>query len=215
MAVLLLTVGASSDDADRAHGIGYDDTLTSFTVGGVGGVDAGTGQGWRFTNVTIPKGSPIVSANLLLMKSTTQFLTVDNRFTCEAADSAATFSAGSMPGQRTLIATIVPESHNENRTDGTVYNHPNTAGDRTLFGGAIQNVTDRSGWVSGNALNVLNQSDQDGSQSEGFGRELFHTWDSATASSEPQLSITYTVLRNLGFITNNLRPAIFSPGRAR
>lgn len=142
--------------------------------------------------MTLAGSDTINSAILKLMKSTTQFSTQDNRWTCVNEDNTATFSSGSAPGSRAIVATITAESNNLNETTGTVYNFPRAGADQTSFGGAVANVTARGGWASGNALAVVNQSKQDAGQTAGFARKIWHTWDSATASSEPQLVIDYT-----------------------
>lgn len=192
MATLTLSVGASADDA-KLDDVGYDDSATTFNVGHPGSPTAtDSGQGWRFTNVTLGVADTINSAILKLMKSGTQFSTQANRWTCVNEDSTATFSSGSAPGSRAIVATIVAESNNVNETDGTVYNFPRAGADQTSFGGAVANVLARGGWASGNALAVVNQSKQDAGQGAGFSRKLWNAWDSSVASSEPQLVIDYT-----------------------
>jgi len=192
MATLTLTLGASADDA-LINDLAYDDTATTMNVGGVGSApQANYGEGFRFTNVTLAGADTINSAILKLMKSGTQWSTQDNRWTCVDADNTPTFSSGNPPGSRAIVATIVDESNNVNETDGTVYNFPRGSGDQTAFGGAIANVTGRAGWASGNALAVVNNSDQDASAHQTFTRKSFHTWDSSVGSSEPQLVIDYT-----------------------
>lgn len=191
MATLTLTVGASADDA-RLSDLGYDDTETAMQVGGTGTTNANHGQGWRFTNVTLSSTDTINSAILKLMKSTTQFSQQNNHWTCMAADNIATFSSGAPPGSYAPVATIVDDQNNVNETTGTVYNFPRSAGNQTTFGGAIANVLARAGWASGNALAVGNNLDQDTGEYTTFARKLWHTYDSTTASSEPQLVIDYT-----------------------
>lgn len=191
MATLTLTVAASADDA-RINDLGYDDTETATQVGGTNGTPLNHGQGWRFTGVTLTSADTINSAILKLMKSTTQFSNQNNRWTFEDADNAATFSSGSPPGSRAIVASPITDSNNVNETTGTVYNFPRSAGNQTTFGARLASVLARGGWASGNAVAVLNNSDQDASAVTTSARKLWHTWDSATASSEPQLVIDYT-----------------------
>lgn len=176
-------------------GLSYDDTRTTFQVGGVGvGPPADYGQGWRFDNVTIAGADTINAAYLRLMKSGAEWKTVAHRQTCEDADDAATFSSTTEPGYsgRALVATIVAWTNNVNSADGAVINHPTSGGDQTSYGAAIANVTGRGGWASGNAIVCLNQSDQDASAGENNSNKSYHTYDSTTGSSEPQLVIDYT-----------------------
>lgn len=194
MATLTLTVGASTDDASLMDGSGYQDSNTTESVGACGNSPTPTdsGQGWRYTAVTLAAADTINSAFQKLMKDTTEFSQHNNRWTCEAADNATTFSVTVPPGQRAIVATIIVDQTNILTLDVTVYNYPNAGADQTSYGAAIANVTGRAGWASGNALNLINQSKQDAGQNTGFSRKSFHTWDSATASSEPQLVIDYT-----------------------
>lgn len=197
-ATLTLTVGASTDDAVLNDSGYQDDSTTSSAAEVIGQPGAATtaansGQGWRFTNVTLAAADTVNSANLKLMKSGTQFSTYANRFTAIAEDNTATFSSGSAPGSRAITTgSIAVESLNTNQVDGTVYNHPSTGALQTTLGAAVAAVTARAGWASGNALAIVNQSKQDASQGAGFSRKTFHDWDSAVASSEPQLVIDYT-----------------------
>lgn len=191
MATLTVTLAASADDA-KINDLGYNDTDTTMQWGGVGGTDANYGQGFRFLNVTLTSADTINSAILKLMKSSTQWLDCNNRMTAVNEDNTATFSSGNAPGSRAIVATVVDETSNVNRTDGTVYDFPISSGNQTSYGAAIANVLSRGGWSSGNALAVVNNSDQDASAYETFTRIAVHTYDSATASSEPQLVIDYT-----------------------
>lgn len=194
MATLTLTVGASSDDAviDEFEG-GYNDTSTFHFMGQMGSSPpANFGTGLRFTNVTLTGADTINSASLKLMKDTTEFITVPWRLAVIDADNTATFSSGSPPGARAIVATITTESVNTNHTDGTVYTFPTTGTPQATFGGAMAGVFDRGGWASGNALGIVNSSDQDAGVSNGFGRETYHMYDSSVSASEPQLVIDYT-----------------------
>jgi len=191
MATLTLTVSASADDA-VLNDIGFSETADPMIVGTPGASPTATnsGQGWRFTGASALDGATINSAILKLMKAGTQWSQQDNRWTCADEDSPATFSEGSPPGSRAIVATIVGESNNVNEIADTVYNFPRSSGNQTSFGGSVQNAVDRAGFTD--TLAVINQSKQDVSQGSGFVRKNWHSWDSATASSEPQLVIDYT-----------------------
>ena len=192
MATLTLTVGASADDA-IINDSAYDDTGTTMNVGGVGtSPNTNFGQGWRFTGVTLNGSDTVTSAVMKLMKSSTQWLTCDHRWTAILEVNTATFSSGSAPGSRSIATNIAGESLNVNHTDGTVYDLPSTGGLQSTLGAAIDEVISQGSWASGNALAVVNNSDQDASANQTFGRESYHTYDSSTSSSEPQLVITYT-----------------------
>lgn len=192
MATLTLTVGASADDA-FINDTAYNDTNTQMSIGGVGTTpNVNFGYGWRFTNITLGATDTINSGIMKLMKLDAHWGVVTNRWTCVNEDNTATFSSGNPPGSRAIVATIVGESNNINHAAGTVYSYPVASGDQTSFGGVIDDVLARGGWASGNALAVIDNSDQDASAYQNFSREEYHTWDSSTASSEPQLVIDYT-----------------------
>lgn len=192
MATLTLTLAASSDDA-LVSDLAYDATGTTMQVGGTNSTSAAnTGQGFRFTNVTIAAADTINSVILKLMKSATVFSTQNNRWVFANEDNSATFSSGSPPGSRAIVATIVPDSNNLNETDGTVYNFPRAGADQITLGTSLAAVKNRAGWASGNAVSLINNSKQDASFVGTSARKAWHTWDSATASSEPQLVIDYT-----------------------
>lgn len=195
MATLTLTVGASTDDAtiDEFEG-GYSDSNTFHFWGQMGGSPPSNyGVGVRFTNVTLTGADTINSAQLKLKKDTTEWPNAAWRITAIAADNTPTFSSGSPPGSRAITsASIAVESVNVNHVDGTVYTFPTTAPLQATLGAAVAAVLARGGWASGNALGIVNQSDQDTGATLGYGRETYSTWDSAVAASEPQLVIDYT-----------------------
>jgi hypothetical protein len=193
MATLVLTVAASADDA-KLNDVGYAETNQGDHVGGTGAATANMGYGWRFLNVTLGGGDIINAAFMKLMKSTTQFQNQNDRWTGIDEDNTATFSSGSPPGARAITSVIVAENHGINHVDGTVYNLPTTSQLQTDFGGIIQEIIDRAGWVSGNALGIVDNSDQDASADTSFSRKEWYYWDSSVASSEPQLSIDYSPL---------------------
>lgn len=161
-------------------------------VGGSNTTTGNYGQGWRFLNVTLTSTATINSAILKLMKSTTQFSNQINRWTFAAEDNAATFSSGNPPGLRAIVASPVADTNNVSETTGVVYNFPRAGADQTTLGARLASVLARGGWASGNAVAIVNNSKQDGSANTTSARKLFHTWDSATAASEPQLVIDYT-----------------------
>lgn len=213
MATLTLTVFSSTDDA-VINDIGYaDSTLVSASAGNIGTpgpatTAANSGQGWRFTGVTLSASDTINSAILKLMKNGTAFSQQNNRWTFANEDNAATFSSGSAPGSRAIVASPITDNNNVNETTGTVYNFPRSGANQTTFGARLASVLARGGWSSGNAVAVINQSKQDASQGTGFNRKVWHDWDSATASSEPQLVIDYTpgVTANLLPLGRVIRP---------
>lgn len=190
MAQLVLTTLANADDL----GIADAEASNPMSVGGVTTTPiAGHGQGWRFDGVTLTGADTISSAVLSLMKNGTLFSLQENRWTVEDSDDAAQFSTSSptRPGDRAIL-TPIGDSQDSNQTDGTRYDFPYAGADQTTLGARIATVLDRAGWASGNAIAILNNSDQDASAVQSFARKNFHDHNSATANSEPTLTITYT-----------------------
>lgn len=189
MATLTLTVAASTDDANLSDA-GYSDNEATMVFGGTGSNPANHGSGFRFTGGGALDGATINSAYLYLMKSGGAWQGIATRLTTEAADSGATFSSGSPPGSRAIATNIADDIPDRNMIDGTFYDFPSNNGDKTTLGAAIQEVTDRAGYTD--TLVVVCNSDQDAGAYTTFARSPFHTYDSGTADSEPQLVIDYT-----------------------
>lgn len=193
MATLTLTVSQSTDDA-QVSDTGYDDSGTTLLMGSAGSpAVTNGGQGLRFQGVSLTGGDTINLVTLSLMKSTATWTNVDWRLTAIDEDNTAAFSSGSPPGARAIVsASIAAETLNINHADGSVYTFPSTTPLKTTLAAAVSAVLDRAGWASGNALGIVNNSAQDAGRTSSFSRELYHSWDSTTASSEPQLIIDYT-----------------------
>jgi hypothetical protein len=186
------TVSSNSDNA-RINDLGYDDGagVTNVAVGGVGtSPQVDHGLGWRFPSVTIPQGSTVSSARLSLMKTTTQWGQINCKWGVENSDNAATFSAGSPPGVRTLVGEVDDQS-NVNRLINTRYFHPHDTAARTELGGHVQTVVARPGWASGNALVFVCNSDLHSAPYLSFARSPYD-YNSAGAGREPQIEIDYT-----------------------
>lgn len=196
MAQLILTIAASGDDITWDGLLTYSDraSATDLLIGGVGGTPgANYGHGFRFTNATIPVGATITRVRFRVMKQGTQFSSQADRWCFAAEDNCAAFSVGSPPGSRAITTNIADETNNTNETDGSVIDLPrSTTLQQTTLAAALQEVINRAGWASGNAIGLLDNSDQDASAFQNTQRKNWHSFDSAVASSEPQLVIDYT-----------------------
>ncbi len=102
----------------------------------------------RFTNVTIPQGSVISSAKLeLVARSTLSGTTCSVRIRCEDADNAGQISSYSDYSGRAITDAY---------TDWTVSAmDAGTTYDSADFKIALQEVVNRAGWASGNAIHVF------------------------------------------------------------
>jgi hypothetical protein len=185
---------AAANDAAVFLDTGYFTDDSAFLVGGTGTSSASSGQGFRVLNVTIPNASTVNSCKLTLVKRTTQFSTMNDRWTVDNEDNCATFadSSGNRPGERPIDAAhIVAESPNRNETDGTSYDFPTTGTLQTNLGAAAQTVINRAGWASGNAFAILNNNHtNDASASSSFGRKFYHGYNGGVSS--PSITIDYT-----------------------
>lgn len=191
MATLTITVGANSDD----YCLSDVDDPNPIQVGGVSASPAaGYGVGFRFSGVTLTAADTINSALISLMAAGTQFSTVDDRWATQDTDTTQAFTNTNpnRPGDRAIRPTVIQEVHNVNHTDATRYSFPTTSPLQVNLGTVVAQVLARSGWASGNALGLIDNSAQDASAFLDFGRKSWHAFESVTASSEPQLVIDYT-----------------------
>lgn len=179
MTELNIKIAAEADD-------GFSDSGGSFfaTAGYViwGKGDTNNYDGFmRFLNVTIPPGSTIISAILRGIAAHSIGVTVvRSNIACEDADDpAAPTTRADMEGRaRTSAFTVW-----DNITAWTL----NTTYDTPTFAAAVQEVIDRAGWASGNALQVF--IDDDGSNTNA--RRTY--WDyGGDVAKVVELRITYT-----------------------
>lgn len=131
----------------------------------------------RFTNVTIAKNSTISNATLTLSMNSgsgTTKLTIG----MEAADNPAYPSSASDAGGRTLTASTA------------AYDRAYSGGSYTTasFAGSVQEVVDRSGWASGNAMQLFARDNASSSWNyiQPYGVAAMGT------SSDPYITINYT-----------------------
>jgi hypothetical protein len=174
---LNLQVGASADDAfcDSAAN-NYSQIGTSMNLyGGIG--TPASRAGFRFQNVTIPQATVITEAIFSIYAASVSG-GINGNLYGEAADNPAAFSSGSNITGRsittatTLWATATFPSGQFNSTDIT---------------SAIQEVLNRAGFASGNALVVLWRGRSGGSPVSQNG---ITTYDGMT-SRAAKLDITY------------------------
>jgi hypothetical protein len=145
-------VAASADDCGRHKNsdfffAGY----INFPAGYYSVGYQGCGAAARFTNITIPKGATITAAYFTPTASNNvpgANMVVNTRLRAQATDNAAQFSDQTDFDARTWTTACVNWDALPAWTTGVEYNSPEL---KTL----IQEVVNRSGWVSGNALVIL------------------------------------------------------------
>lgn len=160
-----LQVAASADDAfESSTGVV---TLTDPLVAS-DAVDEW--MGWRWDNVTVPPGATIVAASLFVVVDGTTNDEPDHAFYAEDADDAAQFTTGSndISARSRTTATVTWSSadlaaNNTKLADGGTgwFQIPDV---KTL----VQEVVDRGGWASGNALVIVCQGSADSARDLGI-----------------------------------------------
>jgi hypothetical protein len=134
-------IAASADDAQQA--------TTTVAITGVTIIVDGAGNwlGFRFQNVTIPQGSAINAATMSVYVQSGATDDPDVDIYCEAADNAATFAA--------TANNISNRARTTAKTNWTAANIGTAWRTTPDFAAVVQEVTDRAGWASGNALAVI------------------------------------------------------------
>ena len=166
-----------------------------------------SGSGMRFQNVTIPPGATITSAYLTFTASASDSLdNVNSVIIGEDTDNASAFS--DLANYQSRRGTIVGGANNDNITSASVtwnaighwtaettYNSPDISA-------IIQEIVNRSGWVSGNAL-VLFWDDYAGNstQTTNTHRQAY-SYD-GSSSKAPKLHIEYTKESSIEYQYNN------------
>lgn len=100
-------------------------------------------HGWRWTNVTIPQGASITSATLQI-NMTCDFSPFTASVYAEDADNAGTMSGS---GRRPSTWTLTTAS-------AAIASSPGSGLETVGITSVIQEIVDRTGWSSGNALNL-------------------------------------------------------------
>ena len=150
-------VEASTDDAMYDNVNGYDDGGNDVYEGDVDGrADFGdVYSGYRFDGVAIPQAAIVTFATFSIYLDGQVGGTVSRDFHCEDADDAATFAAGSRPDART------PTTAHTTKSSGWSADGAWNDVDITT---AVQEVVNRAGWATGQAIVVLGKPGTGGTQ---------------------------------------------------
>lgn len=199
MTVLALQVAASTDDSN--HSSGTNDVGRAVTSGAITSGDltntllqpgshSGNNEysaGARFTGVTIPQGATINSATFEMRANSTYNAgsnVIKYHVSAQASDNAPTFGTGAGENLRTANRPrTTAESANWTQTSvtgGTWYSISVTS--------VIQEIVNRAGWASGNAIVIIVDTHADTTLGE------WQDYDSYNggASLAPKLTIDYT-----------------------
>lgn len=182
MPTLNLQVNASGNDGDADHVSTGQNSITRITMP-LGSFNGNTHMGCaRFLSVTIAQGTTITSATLTLKAQATY--STANTISCiaygEAADNAAIYTAtGTNINARARTTANSGAKDIKSVTAETDYTWDVTT--------AVQEVINRAGWASGNAISILIRDNSSTSNEW----QDFYTYDNTTTKA-PKLDITYS-----------------------
>ena len=171
-------VTPTSDDAEQ-NGSSVDISSSYLDLFFNAGVDY---VGVRFQNVTIPAGATINAAVIRFTSGFNKSTGTNGSITinCEDADDASTFTTGSNNISGRTLTTASSSWSNE---VAWLLNQPYDTPD---FSQAVQEVVDRGGWASGNAMAiVLTVNSSTAGHRSAYSRNGSSGW-------APELRITYT-----------------------
>ncbi len=171
MPTLDLQVAASADDAFQDSGGSVNTTAAEHLL-----LAGSTWLGLRFTAVTIPPGSIVSAATLQIYAPNTKYDSVNADIYGQAADNPAAFTA----------ATNGISSRPRTTSKATWTGDLAGPGWRAApdLAAVVQEIIDRPGWASGNALALICDDINCGLS--------VRTWDYAGHAHGAQLDITYT-----------------------
>ncbi|HEX6921622.1 MAG TPA: hypothetical protein VF314_15500, partial [Actinomycetes bacterium] len=167
------SVGTGSDDAEEAAGGSVSLTSSDLEL-----VNDGSDQtvGLRFTGVAVPRGSTISSATVQFQTDEVTTGATSLSLRAQAADNATTFTSTSLnvSSRARTTATVgwTPAAWSAVGARGADQQTPNLAS-------VVQEVVNRAGWASGNALALI---------ITGTGRR---TAESSEGGAPPLLHIVY------------------------
>jgi formylglycine-generating enzyme required for sulfatase activity len=141
-------VASGNDDGQEKSSTGVNLDRSTMTVGW------GYLNGFRFTNVKIPKGATILSAKLsTAAEATDRYKTLSLTYWGENCDSASPFgtSGTAKPSARIKTSASVTYANIPAWTTANAYY------DSADLKAIIQQIVNRPGWTSGNALVILQE----------------------------------------------------------
>lgn len=181
---LQVRINSSTDDAEErganatSNAGGMDITSSDLEFAN----DGSTGDqyiGMRFTGITIPKGSKIVNAYIQFTVDEMDNLPGSITLKAESADNPSTFAAVNFNiSSRTMSGTSVMWT---NIPDWTVAGAAGPGEATPDISSLVQELVNRSGWQSGNAINII---------AYGTGERTAESYDGVPAQA-PLLIIEY------------------------
>lgn len=193
-------VGSINNDSGRTvttGGIVIDSahvTSSILSPGSHGGNDEYS-AGARFTNVTVPQGATITSATFILTAQATYNAgsnTISYLVSAEASNNGPAFSVA-QPGDCLRSASAPVGSNARPRTTAVsaAWNQ-NSVTANTEYSidvtSVVQEIINRAGWVSGNAINIIVDTNTTTTQGEW---QDYYSYDGSTTKA-PKLNIVYS-----------------------
>ncbi len=206
------TVVASGDDAEESR-VPSGGSVTAGTVS-ISSTDlemvydSATGYGrqmvgMRFPNLAIPQGSTIQSAHITWQAKDTDSTALNLTFQAEATDDAAIYTETTNNiSSRSVTSASVVWSSVPSWTSGSSYQSADLAP-------VVQEVVNRSGWATGNALNIIVTGSANAKRNA-------YAQDGGSGNAWPTLDATYCVVSTGPTITaaGTLTPFATQPGVA-
>lgn len=189
MPTFTASVNASSDDAQESSGT-MNLTATTLNANFTTHI-----SGMRFLNVTIPQGATITAATLDIYLTSTSYDDPDVNIRGEDADNPGTFTSttNNISNRAMTTATV-------NWIASTLGTGTKTSPDISSI---VQEIVDRSGWASGNAMVIF----INGNNSASLLR-----WSSADgANPTPTLTVTYSTSTGITLKADHYRKLLTQP----
>ena len=145
-------------------------------------IDVGQNKlaGLRFTGLAIPQGATITSAKLRLFVKERATRTISITYSAEDEDDSPVFTTTDFDFANRTKTSATLDDTPANWTDEAYNDSPDIMA-------IIQEVVDRTGWTSGNALSIFIADDGSG-DFRGFA-----SFENTTPSSVPQFVVTFLV----------------------
>lgn len=203
---IVVQVSSSSDDCNYKPELGeeYFWLTVETSYAGHGGVRATEYGAMRFVNVQIPKGALITHAVLHLycfdMHGTSRGEVVRTKITGEDTDDARIFSTAADYEARNRTSAFVRWDNIPPWDNDVWYESPDISS-------IIQEIVNRAGWQSGNAIVIFWEDDG----SDRYAERAYQQWDWAYGDHQyaPKLEVTFTPppnyiinVPNVGTLTN-------------
>ncbi len=176
-----VSVAGSSDDAEERISTGTPDLASSDLELTFDGTSSSANQvvGVRFTGVTVPQGATITNASVQFQVNEVSIGACSLTINGEAADDAVTYTTATNDvSARPLTTAAVSWTP----PDWTVVGERDVGQQTPDLQAVIQEIVNRSGWASGNAIAVV---------VNGTGRRTAQAVDSSQLGA-PLLHIEYT-----------------------